>query len=147
MSNTTPVPIAILDDYQSVALTMADWAPLKNRADIAVFSDHLTDEDSLAERLAPFDVLCVVRERTALRGSLIHRLPQLELIASTGPINAAIDVAAAEERGIKILHTGYSSTPTVEMTWALILASQCYLAREAICMTADSNASRPPVTI
>ena len=80
---------------------MADWPPLKNRADIAVFSDHLTDEDSLAERLAPFDVLCVMRERTALRGSLIDRLPQLKLIASTGPINAAIDVAAAEERGIK----------------------------------------------
>jgi hypothetical protein len=69
MSNTTPVPIAILDDYQSVALTMVDWPPLKDRADIAVFSDHLTDEDSLAERLAPFDVLCVMRERTASRGS------------------------------------------------------------------------------
>jgi hypothetical protein len=86
MSNTTPVTIAILDDYQSVALTMADWPPLKNRVDIGAFSDHLTDEDFLAERLAPFDVLCVMREPTALRGSLIHRLPQLKLIASTGPI-------------------------------------------------------------
>jgi phosphoglycerate dehydrogenase-like enzyme len=122
--------IAILDDYQSVALTMADWSPLKNKADISVFSDHLTDEESLAERLAPFDVLCVMRERTALRRSLIHRLPQLKLIASTGPINAAIDVAAAEERGIEIVHTGYSSAPTVEMTWGLILASQRHLVRE-----------------
>ena len=124
------VRIAILDDYQSVALEMADWSPLMSRAKIEVFSDHVSDENVLAERLTPFDVLCVMRERTALRRSLIARLPHLKLIASTGPINAAIDVAAAEERGIKIMHTGYSSTPTIEMTWALILASQRHLARE-----------------
>ncbi len=123
--------IAILDDYQSVALTTADWSPLEGRAEVSVFSDHVTDEEVLAERLAPFDILCVMRERTALRRSLIERLPKLKLIASTGPINAAIDVAAAEERGIKLVHTGYSSTPTIEMTWALILASQRHLVREA----------------
>jgi phosphoglycerate dehydrogenase-like enzyme len=122
--------VAVLDDYQSVALTIADWSPLEGRADVTVFSDHVTDEAVLAERLAPFDVLCIMRERTPLRRSLIERLPNLKLIASTGPINAAIDVAAAEERGIEIVHTGYSSTPTVEMTWALILASQRHLVRE-----------------
>ncbi len=123
--------IAILDDYQRVALTMADWSPLRRVADITVFSDHLSDEAALAERLAPFDILCVMRERTALRRSLLERLPQLKLIASTGPINAGIDVAAAEERGIAIRHTGYSSTPTIELTWALILASQRHLVPEA----------------
>ncbi|WP_428486347.1 D-2-hydroxyacid dehydrogenase family protein [Rhodopila sp.] len=122
--------IAILDDYQSVALTMADWSPLKERAEIAVFTDHVTDEAVLAERLAPFDILCVMRERTPLRRHLIEQLPNLKLIASTGPVNAALDVAAAEERGIAIMHTGYSSTPTIEMTWALILASQRHLVRE-----------------
>jgi phosphoglycerate dehydrogenase-like enzyme len=122
--------IAVLDDYQSVALTMADWSPLADRADISVFTDHVTDETALAERLAPFDILCIMRERTALRRSLIERLPNLKLIASTGPINAAIDVAAAEERGVVIAHTGYSSTPAVEMTWALILASQRHLVSE-----------------
>jgi phosphoglycerate dehydrogenase-like enzyme len=122
--------IAILDDYQSVALGLADWSPLKGRADITVFCDHVSEEDVLAERLGPFDILCVMRERTALRRSLIERLPKLKLIASTGPINAALDVAAAEERGIQILHTGYASTPTVEMTWALILASQRHLVSE-----------------
>lgn len=122
--------VAVLDDYQSVALTIADWSPLEGRADVTVFSDHVTDEAVLAERLAPFGVLCIMRERTPLRRALIERLPNLKLIASTGPINAAIDVAAAEERGIEIVHTGYSSTPTVEMTWALILASQRHLVRE-----------------
>jgi phosphoglycerate dehydrogenase-like enzyme len=122
--------IAILDDYQSVALEMADWAPLEGRAEVTVFSDHLSDEDALAERLAPFDILCVMRERTPLRRSLIERLPRLKLIASTGPINAAIDTAAAAERGVEIRHTGYASTPTVEMTWALILASQRHLTQE-----------------
>ena len=124
--------IAILDDYQSVALKMADWSPLEGKAEISVFSDHVADEDALAERLAPFDIVCVMRERTPLWRSLIERLPKLKLIASTGPINAAIDVKAAEEHGIGIVHTGYASTPTIEMTWALILASQRHLVREAV---------------
>jgi phosphoglycerate dehydrogenase-like enzyme len=122
--------IAILDDYQGVALKVADWAPLQARAEITVFSDHLADEDALAERLAPFEVLCVMRERTALGRSLLERLPKLRFIASTGSINAAIDVKAAEERGIEIAHTGYDSTPTIEMTWALILASRRHLVEE-----------------
>ncbi len=123
--------VAVLDDYQAVALTMADWSPLRGRAEVSVFADHLTDEAALAERLAPFEVLCVMRERTPLRRSLLERLPKLRLIASTGPVNAAIDTAAAEERGVEVVHTGYSSAPTVEMTWALILASQRHLVREA----------------
>ena len=122
--------IAILDDYQAVALSMADWSSLEGRAKVSVFTDHVIEEEILAERLFPFDVLCVMRERTALRRSLLEQLPNLKMIASTGPINAAIDVAAAEERGIKIVHTGYSSIPTVEMTWALILASQRHIVPE-----------------
>ncbi len=122
--------IAILDDYQSAALRMADWSALDGRANITVFVDHVSDENELAARLAPFNVICAMRERTALTRTLIERLPNLELIASTGRINAAIDVAAAEERGVKIVHTGYFPTPTVELTWALILASQRHLMRE-----------------
>jgi len=125
-----PMRIAILDDYQSVALTLADWSPLQRRADVCVFSDHITNEAALAERLASFEILCVMRERTALRRSLIEKLPKLKLIASTGPINAAIDVEAATQHGIEVVHTGYSSTPTIEMTWALILASQRHLFQE-----------------
>lgn len=122
MSSPSLVRIAILDDYQKVALDMADWTPLKNRAEITVFNDHVADAEQVIERLMPFDVLCVMRERTPLTRAIIERLPNLKLIASTGPANASIDSDAAAERGVKVVHTGYSSTPTIEFTWAMILA-------------------------
>ena len=115
--------IAVLDDYQNVALESADWSVLRDRADIAVFQDHLAHADALIERLLPFDVVCVMRERTPLSRSIIERLPNLRLIASTGPVNASIDVTAAGDHGVTVVHTGYRSDPTIEFTWALILAS------------------------
>ena len=75
--------IAVLDDYQNVALESADWSVLRDRADIAVFQDHLADPDAVIERLLPFDVVCVMRERTPLPRNVIERLPNLKLIAST----------------------------------------------------------------
>src|ERR1700720_1553711 len=115
--------IAILDDYQKVALESADWSVLRDRAEIAVFQDHLADPDAVIERLLPFDVVCVMRERTPLPRNVIERLPNLKLIASTGTGNASIDVAAAGEQGIAVAHTGYRSDPAIEFTWALILAA------------------------
>ena len=124
------VKVAILDDYQNAALQMADWSPLAGRATITVFNDHLDDPDALAARLAPFEVVCVMRERTPLTRAILERLPRLKLIASTGFVNASIDIQAAHERGIAVAHTGYESTPTIEMTWALILASARHVAAE-----------------
>jgi phosphoglycerate dehydrogenase-like enzyme len=115
--------IAVLDDYQNAALESADWSPIRNRADIAVFHNHLADPDAVIERLLPFDVICVMRERTPLPRSIIERLPNLKLIASTGPVNASIDLAAAGDHAVTVVHTGYRSDPTIEFTWALILAS------------------------
>src|SRR5258707_12685262 len=120
--------IAVLDDYQNVALESADWSVLRDRADITVFRNHVADPDALIERLLPFDVVCVMRERTPLPRGVIERLPNLKLIASTGPGNASIDVAAAGEHGIEVAHTGYSPHRTIELTWALILASARHLA-------------------
>ncbi|OAJ54845.1 hydroxyacid dehydrogenase [Paraburkholderia ginsengiterrae] len=117
-----PIKVAVLDDYQNVALSVADWSPLKNLAEVTVFNDHVADIGSVIQRLQPFDVVCVMRERTPLTRAIIESLPNLKLIASTGVANASIDEEAAAERGIEIRHTGYSSTPTIEMTWALILA-------------------------
>jgi phosphoglycerate dehydrogenase-like enzyme len=113
--------VAILDDYQNVALSMADWSDVAGRAEISVFTDHLADQDAVVERLAPFDVVCVMRERTPLPRTVIERLPRLKMIASTGPFNASIDVAAAEEHGIYVSTTGGYVDSTVELTWALIL--------------------------
>ena len=122
--------IAVLDDYQNVALECADWSVLRDRADIAVFQDHLADPDAVIERLLPFDVVCVMRERTPLPRKVIERLPNLKLIASTGSVNASIDVAAAGDHGIAVVHTGYRSDPTIEFTWALILASARHIVTE-----------------
>jgi phosphoglycerate dehydrogenase-like enzyme len=128
-SNTVP-RVAILDDYQNVALELADWSPLAGRAAITVFNDHVSTFDEIVERLLPFDVVCVMRERTPLPRAVIERLPRLKLIASTGSRNAAIDLAAAAERGIVVMHTGYDGRSTIEMTWALILASARQVASE-----------------
>src|ERR1700722_5588174 len=122
--------IAILDDYQNVALEMADWTALTSRAEITVFNDHLVDVEALIERLAPFDIICVMRERTPLPREVLQRLPRLRLIASTGPRNTSIDMTAAKELGIEVTGTGYESTPTIEHTWALILASARSIVRE-----------------
>ena len=115
--------IAILDDYQNVALKMANWSALSDRAEITVFNDHLADPSALVERLLPFDIVCVMRERTPLPREVLLHLPRLKLIASTGSRNASIDMGAAKELGITVTATGYRSSPTIEMTWALILAS------------------------
>ena len=122
MDPKLPIKVAVLDDYQNVALSMADWSPLKNLAEVTVFNDHVADIGSQIQRLQPFDVVCVMRERTPLSRVVIESLPNLKLIASTGPGNTSIDQEAAADRGIEIRHTGYSSTPTIELTWALILA-------------------------
>ena len=129
-STESAVKVAILDDYQNVALQMADWSPLAGRAAITVFNDHLDDPDAVAARLAPFEVVCVMRERTPLTRGLLERLPRLKLIASTAFRNASIDLQAAHERGIAVANTGYDSTPTIEMTWALILASARHVVAE-----------------
>jgi phosphoglycerate dehydrogenase-like enzyme len=127
----TKVRIAVLDDYQGVALQMADWSFLKERAEIVVFNDHLDQLNALAERLQPFEVVNVMRERTPLPRALLERLPNLRLIASTGPRNTSIDVDAARDLGIQIAHTGYVSDPTIEFAWALILASARDIVGEA----------------
>jgi len=123
--------IAVLDDYQNAALECADWSVLRDRADIAVFQNHLADPDAVIERLLPFDVVCVMRERTPLPRNVIERLPNLKLIASTGSVNGSIDVGATGDHGIAVVYTGYRSDPTIEFTWALILASARHIVTES----------------
>jgi len=125
------VKIAILDDYQNIALKLADWSTLARRAEITVFNDHIADPAAIIDRLLPFDVVCVMRERTPLPRDIIQRLPRLKLIASTGPGNASIDMAAAAEHGVSVTATGYRSTPTIELTWALILAGARHIVPES----------------
>ena len=116
------VRVAILDDYQGVALSSADWGVLQGRTETAVFQDHLDDEDDVATRLADFDVVVAMRERTPFPASLLSRLPRLRLLVTTGAKNASIDVAAARERGITVSGTGASAAATTELIWALLMA-------------------------
>src|SRR6202166_2796833 len=122
--------IAVLDDYQNVALSLANWSVLDGRTMVTVFNDHLAHPDAVVERLQPFDIVCVMRERTPMTRRIIERLPKLRLIASTATRNASIDLKAAEERGVQVVHTGYTSAPTIELTWALILGSARNLVAE-----------------
>jgi phosphoglycerate dehydrogenase-like enzyme len=118
--------VAILDDYQGVALRMADWRPVTAQAEVVAFRDHLDSVDDLAQRLAGFDVVVVMRERTPIGAELLRRLPRLRLVVTTGASNAAIDLAAAAARGILVCATGSAAdgaAQLAELTWALILAT------------------------
>ena len=123
--------IAILDDYQGVALRMADWSAVQRQATIDVFSDTVSDAEALVARLLPFDVLCVMRERTPLPRAILERLPNLKLIVSTGPKNASINAEAAKERGIAVENTRGSLVAPIELTWALVQASARNVVTEA----------------
>jgi phosphoglycerate dehydrogenase-like enzyme len=114
--------VAILDDYQDVALRMADWKSLPSDTEVVTFRDHLHDTDAVAKRLADFDVVVAMRERTAFPRALLERLPKLRLLVTTGMRNASIDVRAATERGITVCGTSGLPYPTAELTWGLVLA-------------------------
>jgi phosphoglycerate dehydrogenase-like enzyme len=124
--------IAVLDDYQGVALDLADWSRLEEKAEIEVFRDTITDPEALVERLEPFEVICAMRERTPLPAVLLERLPNLKLIVSTGHRNASIDVAAAKGRGVTVCGTDSSAFATSELALTLLLALSRRLLPQAL---------------
>ncbi|KFZ78601.1 2-hydroxyacid dehydrogenase [Amycolatopsis sp. MJM2582] len=113
--------IAILDDYQEVALGFGDWDSLG--AEIEVFTKPFADPADVVGRLRDFEVVVAMRERTRFPVEVLDRLPALRLLVSTGHRNAAIDVAAARRNGVVVSSTGYIAAPAAEHTWALILAA------------------------
>ena len=124
--------IAILDDYQHVALKMADWSALPPDCELVVFDRNLATENEAARALADFDVVCLLRERMPMPRTLIERLPALKLIVVTGAHNRTLDVAAAKERGITVSHTrgGDSQYATPELAWGLILSLMRHIPQE-----------------
>ena len=113
--------IAILDDYQHVALQSADWASL-GAAEIVPFHGHIPDTADLVAELRPFDVIVAMRERTPFTAERLRLLPNLRLLVTTGMRNASIDVPAAAAVGVTVCGTGGSGGATPELTWALILS-------------------------
>ncbi|MGW5364910.1 D-2-hydroxyacid dehydrogenase family protein [Actinopolymorpha pittospori] len=122
--------IAVMDDYQSVAESMADWRSLPDRTSVAFFHDHLDDEDALVERLHDYEIVVLMRERTPFRRSLIERLPRLRLLITTGMRNASLDLEAAHDHGVVVSGTPGSGTATAELAWALILGLVRHLPAE-----------------
>jgi phosphoglycerate dehydrogenase-like enzyme len=116
------VRVAILDDYQAVALALGPWRELAGAIVPTVFTDHVTDAGTLVERLARFEVVVAMRERTPFPRAVLEQLPALKLLVTTGRANAAIDMDAARELRIAVAGTGSLAAPTVELTWGLILA-------------------------
>ncbi|MFH8591075.1 D-2-hydroxyacid dehydrogenase family protein [Streptomyces rimosus] len=112
---------AVLDDYQDIATTAADWSSVQDRVEVTGFTRHFATEDELAEALAGFDIVVTLRERVPFPAGLFARLPRLKLLVASGMRNSVIDFAAAAEHGVTVCGTASSSTPPVELTWALIL--------------------------
>ena len=113
--------VAVLDDYQSVAADFADWSSLPSGVEVSFFADHLSEEGALAERLADFDVVMGMRERTAFPRSLLQRLPNLRCLITTGARNASFDMEAATELGITVCGTPGAGEGPTELTWGLII--------------------------
>src|SRR5262245_28901396 len=111
---------AILDDYQGVALTMADWSAVESSADLRVFRERFADEDQLIAALADCEIVVAMRERTRFAASVFARLPRLRLLVTTGMRNAAIDMDAARAHGVTVCGTASQAAPPAEVTWALL---------------------------
>lgn len=119
------INVAILDDYQGIALQMTDWSAVSKQANIVQFRAPFNSVDDAICQLKTFEVICLMRERTAFPRALIENLPRLRQIVLTGVHSRTLDVAAASERGIVVSNTGHDPSPnsTPELTWALILSA------------------------
>jgi phosphoglycerate dehydrogenase-like enzyme len=121
---------AILDDYQSVALSVADWSPLGGQVSTRAFNEHIEDREALIKALAEFDIIVAMRERTPFDASLFDRLPKLRLLVTTGMRNASIDLEAAAKHKVTVCGTSGSVGSTSELAWGLILACARNITKE-----------------
>jgi phosphoglycerate dehydrogenase-like enzyme len=139
--------IAILDDYQNVALGYADWNKLPGSPEITVFTEHIARHELLAATLRPFDVIVAMRERTPFPASLLALLPDLKLLVTTGMGNAAIDLDAARQRAVTVCGTNGVSEATAELTWGLILALVRHIPAEDRRMRESAGAGGAAVSV
>ncbi len=125
--------VAVLDDYANVALEMADWSRLKD-ANITVFNDTLTEHEDIVRRLEPFDVICMMRERTPFPASLLDALPSLKLLVTSGPRNLSIDLQAATRNNVIVSSTESRKTTTSELAMLLMMSLSRNLIPESMAM-------------
>src|SRR5688572_24823614 len=125
-----PLQCRILDDYQNVSLSLADWRSLAPQVECQALTEHIADENTLAETLKDADIVVIMRERTPFTAALFTRLPTLKLLITSGMRNASIDHAAAKKHGVTVCGTGSGQSAPVELTWALILGLARHLMTE-----------------
>jgi D-3-phosphoglycerate dehydrogenase len=113
--------VAILDDYQNVALKLADWAKLGHQVDITVFDKPFVSSDEAVYALKEFEIVCAMRARTQFNREVLTALPNLKLLLTSGMRNAAFDMDAAKERGITVCGTGGFGNATASLTIGLML--------------------------
>ncbi|WP_017688802.1 D-2-hydroxyacid dehydrogenase family protein [Paenibacillus sp. PAMC 26794] len=135
----TKLRCAVLDDYQYVALTSADWGPLMDQVEIQTFNNYMGSEEKVIQELQDFDIVVLMRERTPFPEKVISQLPNLKLLITSGMRNASIDLKAAEKNGIIVCGTGGSSNPPTELTWALILGLSRQLVTENNALRSNRN--------
>ncbi|MEU0842745.1 D-2-hydroxyacid dehydrogenase family protein [Streptomyces sp. NPDC005962] len=122
---------AVLDDFQGVALSSADWSGVRDAVDVVSHRRHFTDREALVEAIGDREIVVIMRERTPFPAELFARLPRLKLLITTGMRNASVDLAAAARHGVTVCGTASSSEPPVELTWALILGLARHLVPES----------------
>lgn len=127
----------VLDDFQGVATRSADWSVIEDQVEVVALREHLDGEDAVAAALADYDIVVTLRERVPFPGSLIARLPRLKLLIASGMRNSVIDYAAAEAHGVTVCGTTSSSTPPVELTWALLLGLARGIVQESNALRSD----------
>ncbi|WFA87391.1 D-2-hydroxyacid dehydrogenase family protein [Paenibacillus amylolyticus] len=135
----TKLRCAVLDDYQNVALTSADWGPLMDQVEIQTFNNYMGSEEKVIQELQDFDIVVLMRERTPFPEKVISQLPKLKLLITSGMRNASIDLKAAEQNGIIVCGTEGSSNPPTELTWALILGLSRQLVTENNALRSNRN--------
>jgi phosphoglycerate dehydrogenase-like enzyme len=124
------VAIALIDDYQNVAMRMANWSELQQSHRVVAFNERLPDVDALARALADFDVIGIMRERTPFTRAVFERLPKLKLLVTTGKRNASIDLTAAKDNDVMVCSTGGGGLATAELAIALMLGLARHLREE-----------------
>jgi phosphoglycerate dehydrogenase-like enzyme len=128
---------AILDDYQKVALTMADWSAIREYVDIKVFHEHFKNETEVVNAVSDCDIIVIMRERTPFGSSVLSKLPHLKLLITSGMRNASIDLAAANAQGITVCGTKSHTQPPLELTWALILGLTRQVVKENLSLRSN----------
>ncbi|MFD5736885.1 D-2-hydroxyacid dehydrogenase family protein [Streptomyces sioyaensis] len=128
---------AVLDDYQDIARSMADWSVLAGEVDVRTLRRPFDSEDEVVAAIGDCEIVVAMRERTPFPASLLARLPRLRLLVTSGMRNAAIDLEAAARHGVTVCGTASNTEPPVELTWALILGLARHLVTESTAMRAD----------